>query len=219
MSTRGFLPLSDELHDYIVAHSRPLDEVQERLVERTGALGAVSRMQIGHDQSVFMTMLTKLLGVRMAVEVGTFTGYSSLAIATGLPADGRLVCCDISDEWTLIARDAWREAGVDDRIELHIAPALDTLRSLPNEEHIDLAFIDADKSSYQSYFDELLPRLRPNAVILVDNTLWSGQVLDPNDTTTDTVALRAFNASVAADTRVEVVILPIGDGLSMIRKL
>jgi caffeoyl-CoA O-methyltransferase len=165
-----------------------------------------------------MTMLTRLLGVRFAVEVGTFTGYSSLAIARGLAPGGRLLCCDVSEEWTALARAHWAMAGVDDRIELRIAPAIETLRSLPAEPVIDLAFIDADNANYAAYYEELLARLSPNGVILVDNVLWSGKVIDAAVTDRDTVAIRAFNELVAADARVECVMLPISDGLTMIRK-
>jgi caffeoyl-CoA O-methyltransferase len=218
MSVRGHLPLSDELFDYVVAHGVAPDPIVTDLMASTAALGGVARMQIGADQMAFMTLLTRLLEVRFAVEVGTFTGASSLAIARGLAPGGRLLCCDVSEEWTALARAAWSSAGVDDRIDLVIAPALDTLRALPNEPIIDLAFIDADKANYANYYDALLPRIRPNGVILVDNTLWDGRVLDMTDTTTDTAAIRAFNVKVASDDRVEATILLIGDGLSVIRK-
>ncbi len=156
--------------------------------------------------------------MRNAVEVGTFTGYSAIAIARGLPDDGHLLCCDVSAEWTAIARRAWDAAGVADKIELQLAPALDTLRALPAEEYLDLAFVDADKPAYAAYYGELLPRLRPNGVILVDNTLWSGAVVDDTADDDNTVALRAFNDMVAADDRVEVALLTLGDGLTLIRK-
>jgi caffeoyl-CoA O-methyltransferase len=175
-------------------------------------------MQIAPEQGAFMTILTRLIGARHAIEVGTFTGYSSLSIARGLPDDGTLLCCDVSEEWTAIARKYWERAGLDDKIELRIAPALDTLRSLPAEERFDLAFIDADKESYPNYFEEVLARLRPNGVILVDNTLWMGAVTDPNTSDDQTNAIRAFNDAVAADDRVESTILTVGDGLTLIRK-
>lgn len=210
--------LPPALHDYLVAHGTPPDPVQEALIARTAELGDISRMQIAPEQGAFMTILVRLLGVRRAIEVGTFTGYSSLCIARGLAADGRLVCCDVSEEWTTIAREHWERAGVADRIDLRIAPALDTITSLPAEEHLDLAFIDADKESYAAYFEALLPRLRRNGVILVDNTLWSGAVADPEVTDASTVAIRAFNDLVAADERVDTVQLPISDGLTLLRK-
>ncbi len=152
------------------------------------------------------------------MEVGTFTGYSSLCIARGLPADGHLLCCDVSDEWTAIARRAWSTAGVANKIELKLAPGADTLRALPQEETIDLAFIDADKPGYAVYYEEILTRLRPNGVLLVDNVLWSGRVVDPDADDDNTKAIKAFNDMVAADDRVEAVMLPISDGLTMIRK-
>ena len=211
--------LSAEIHDYLTAHSTPLDAVQRDLIAETAeATGGFARMQIAPEQGVFMSLLTRALGVREAVEVGTFTGYSSLAVARALPPDGHLLCCDVSEEWTAIARRYWHRAGVADRIELRIGPAAETLAALPSEPQFDLAFIDADKTSYGRYFDELVPRLRPGGVILVDNVLWSGQVVDESDTSDDTVALRAFNDRVVADERVECVMLPISDGLSFITK-
>ena len=211
--------LSSELSDYLIAHTTPLDDVQRSLIE-----GPASRvpdrkgMQISPEQGSFMTILTRLLGARRAIEIGTFTGYSSLSIAHGLGPDGHLLCCDLSEEWTAMAREAWIQAEVQDRIELRIAPALETLQSLPRDAVVDLAFIDADKAAYPAYYEELLPRLRPNGVILVDNVLWSGRVLDASATDDDTVAIRAFNDLVATDSRVESTILTLGDGLTIIRK-
>ncbi len=210
--------LTSELHEYLLRHGARPDEVQRSLIDATAALGPIAQMQIAPEQGGFMTMLTRLLGVRFAVEVGTFTGYSSLAIARGLAPGGRLLCCDVSEEWTAVARAHWAMAGVEDRIELRVAPALDTLRALPAEPVVDLAFIDADKANYAAYYEELLARLAPNGVILVDNVLWSGKVIDPSATDRDTVAIRAFNELVASDARVECVMLPISDGLSMIRR-
>ena len=210
--------LTPELHEYLLAHGTRPDAVQQSLIDATGALGPIAQMQIAPEQGAFMTMLTRLLGVRFAVEVGTFTGYSSLAIARGLAPGGRLLCCDVSEEWTAIARTHWQQAGVADRIDLRIAPAIETLRALPAEPAIDLAFIDADKPSYAAYYDEILPRLSSNGVLLVDNVLWSGKVIDASVTDKDTVAIRAFNERVAADARVECVMLPISDGLTMIRR-
>ena len=210
--------LSPEIHQYLVAHGTPPDAVQQALIERTSELGGISMMQIAPEQGAFMTILTRLLGVEHAVEVGTFTGYSSLCIARGLADGGKLVCCDVSDEWTSIAREYWEQAGVADRIDLRIAPALETLALLPEEEHLDLVFIDADKENYANYYDALLPRLRVNGVILVDNTLWSGAVIDESRDDSSTVAIRAFNDMVAADDRVDSVQLAISDGLTLLRK-
>jgi caffeoyl-CoA O-methyltransferase len=193
--------------------------VVRELQERTRALGGPAGMQIGDDQGQLLTMLTHLVGARVAVEVGTFTGYSSLCIARGLAEGGTLVCCDISEEWTAIGQEAWRAAGVADRIDLRIAPALDTLRSLPTELAVDLVFIDADKGGYADYWAELVPRVRPGGLLLADNVLWSGEIAD-DDKSDDTVAaLRAFNDLVAADERVEVVMLTAFDGLTIARKL
>jgi caffeoyl-CoA O-methyltransferase len=215
---RSSIAITPELHEYVLAHTAPTDDVQRSLIEETSKLGPVSGMQIGPEQGTFMTMLTRLLGVTSAVEVGTFTGYSSLCIARGLAPGGRLICCDVSDEWTSIGRRHWEQAGVADRIDLRLGPAFHTLQALPEDHTIDLAFIDADKSSYLGYYEEVLKRLRTNGVVLVDNVLWSGRVLDPNDTSDDTAAIRAFNDHLVADQRVEVVMLPIGDGLTLARK-
>jgi caffeoyl-CoA O-methyltransferase len=210
--------LSPDVHAYMVAHGMPPDSIQRDLIEETAALGGVSLMQIAPEQAAFMTVLTRLVGARRAVEVGTFTGYSALAIARGLPADGKLVCCDVSEEWTAVARRYWERAGVGDRIELRLGPALDTLRALPADDPIDLAFIDADKENYDHYYEELLARLRPNGVILVDNTLWMGSVVDPARDDESTNAIRAFNDKVATDDRVDCVMLAVSDGLTLLRK-
>jgi len=210
--------LTPEIHQYLVAHGTPPDDVQRALIERTSELGGISMMQIAPEQGAFMTILTRLLEVRNAAEVGTFTGYSSLCIARGLADGGKLVCCDVSDEWTSIAREYWDRAGVADRIDLRIAPALETIAALPENEHLDLVFIDADKENYANYYEALLPRLRRNGVILVDNTLWSGAVIDESRDDSSTVAIRAFNDMVAADDRVDTVQLAISDGLTLLRK-
>lgn len=217
MSDPKGIGLTADLHEYLLANGARPDTVQQSLINATAALGPVARMQIAPEQGAFMTFLARALGVKFAVEVGTFTGFSALAIARGLASGGRLLCCDVSDEWTSIGRTHWQQAGVADRIDLRIAPAVDTLRSLPREQHIDLAFIDADKPSYAAYFDEIVPRLSPNGVLLVDNVLWSGRVIDPTADDADTVAIRAFNEMVLADMRVESVMLPISDGLTLVR--
>ncbi|WFE33708.1 O-methyltransferase [Micromonospora sp. WMMD975] len=210
------LPLTPELHAYLVAHGSAPDEIVRDLVEETrAALPAEAGMQVAPEQAAFLTFLTRLLGVRQAVEVGTFTGLSSLAIARGLAEGGRLTCFDISEEYTGVARRYWARAGVQDRIELRIGPAADTLRALPRERHLDFAFIDADKAGYPVYWDELVPRMRPDAVIAVDNTLRGGRVLAPGNA--DDRAIAAFNDAVVADTRVEAVMLPIADGVTLAR--
>ena len=214
---KSFL-LSSELAEYLVAHGTKPDAVQTALIEETATLGSVSGMQIAPEQGAFLTLLTRLLGARHAIEIGTFTGYSALCIARGLPTDGRLTCCDVSEEWTAIGRRAWESAGVADRIDLRIAPALDTLAVLPADASFDLAFIDADKPNYSNYYEALLPRIRPNGAILVDNVLWDGNVVKADATDDNTRAIRAFNDMVAADDRVDVVMLPIADGLTIARK-
>ena len=213
------IELTAELHDYLLAHSAPLDEIAQSLISETRELlGDQAVMQIAPEQGLFMTLLARILGARRAIEVGTFTGFSALCIARGLADDGTLICCDISEEWTSVGRKYWDRAGIGDRIELRLGPAIDTLRALPSEPSFDLAFVDADKPSYCDYYDELLPRLRPGGLLLADNVLWSGDVADPSNDEEDTVAIRAFNDKVRADDRVEVVMLPIADGLSLIRK-
>ena len=214
MSPKSFL-LSPQLHDYIVAHSSPVDDVLRDLIAETQALGGVSGMQVAPEQGEFMTILAKAIGARRAVEVGTFTGYSAICIARGLGEGGSLLCCDVSEEWTSIARRAWQRAGVADRITLRIAPALETLRSLPATPDVDLAFIDADKGGYRAYAEELIPRLRPGGLLLVDNVLWGGSVIDPDAKGGDTDHIRAFNDWLVADPRVECVLLPVADGLTV----
>ncbi|MDT4922977.1 MAG: caffeoyl-CoA O-methyltransferase [Pseudonocardiales bacterium] len=211
--------VTEDVRDYAVGHgSWQPNDVVAQLRSDTQALGGVAGMQIGDDQGQLLTMLARLVGARRAVEVGTFTGYSSLCIARGLAEGGTLLCCDISEEWTAIARRAWQRAGLSDRIELRIAPALETLRALPSRADIDLVFIDADKAGYAAYWDELVPRVRAGGVLLADNVLWSGEIVDASVTDGDVAALRAFNDKVAADGRVEVVVLTAFDGLTIARK-
>jgi caffeoyl-CoA O-methyltransferase len=212
------LGLSPELHAYLVAHGTPPDPVQSELIAETAKLGPIAVMQVAPEQGAFLTLIARLIRAREAVEVGTFTGYSSLAIARGLEPDGRLLCCDVSAEWTAIARRAWERAGVAERIELRVAPAAETLRALPETPRFDLAFIDADKENYATYYEEILKRTRPGGVILVDNVLWSGAVIDPAAQDPNTRAIRAFNDRVASDARVDCVMTPISDGLTLLRK-
>jgi len=212
MSPKSFL-LTDDLHAYLMASSSPLDEVARSLIDETAALGGVSRMQVAPEQGLMLTLLARLAKVRRAVEVGTFTGFSALCIARGMAEGGSLTCCDVSEEWTAVARRHWDAAGVGDRIDLVIAPAAETLAGL-GDDPVDLCFIDADKGGYATYWDLLVPKVRPGGLLLVDNVLWSGQVLDPADQAEDTLALRAFNQKVATDTRVTTVLLPVADGLT-----
>ena len=212
MSPKSFL-LTEDLHGYLLASSTPLDEVARSLVAETAGLGDVSRMQVAPEQGLLLTLLARLSGARRVVEVGTFTGFSALCLARGMPVGSRLTCCDVSEDWTAVARRAWEAAGVADRIDLVLAPAAETLAGLDGEP-VDLCFIDADKAGYPTYWDLLVPKVRPGGLLLVDNVLWRGNVLDPTDQEPDTVALRAFNEKVAADERVDVVVLPIADGLT-----
>ena len=210
------LPSSPELYQYLIQHGTPPDEVLNDLAAETQSLGGVSRMQIPPDQGAFMMLLTKLISPKLAIEIGTFTGYSAIWIARGLPADGHLICMDINREWTDIARQYWERAGLDGKITLKLGPALESLGELPDDTPVDLAFIDADKPSYMDYYEALVPRLSQQGAILVDNVLWSGQVVNANNTEQDTSALREFNRHVAADPRTSQVVLPIGDGVSLI---
>lgn len=215
--TRAFT-LSEPLHDYIVDHSFDPDPVLAGLAQRTAELGDVAGMQIGPEQGALLTTLTHAVGARFAVEVGTFTGYSAICIARGLMPEGRLLCCDVSEEWTAIARQAWLEAGLDDRIELVIAPAAETLASL-DDTPVDLAFIDADKGGYRTYLDLLLPKLAPHGVIVVDNVLWSGTVVDGDpDQDPNLRAILDFNDHVASRDDCRAVMLPVGDGITLVTR-
>ncbi len=219
--TRRSEHLSQALHDYVIAHSTPPDEVLQDLAAETAARFSAddAGMQIGPDQGAFMTLLARLAGAAAAVEVGTFTGYSSICIARGLADGGRLLCCDISEEWTSVAREYWMRAGVADRIELRLGPAAQTLRSLPEGTSFDYAFIDADKTGYVEYWDLIVPMIRPGGLILVDNTLSHGRVVDLRLQDNSVQGIRRFNGHARADQRVELVLLPIGDGLTLARKL
>ena len=215
--SRNFL-LPDELADYVRAHSDPLDEVLADLVEETALLGGVAAMQSAAEVGGVLTLLARLMGAANAIEVGTFTGYSAICIARGLTEAGRLLCCDVSEEWTSIARKYWGRAELNDRIELRIAPAAETLASLPAEPTCDLAYIDADKSGYLTYVELIYDRLRPGGLVVVDNVLWSGRVVEQTAEDDNTAAIRAFNDTVAEDPRWDCQMLAIGDGLSLLRK-
>ena len=211
--------LSTELHQYVVDHGRPPDallvELAAETVERTGDRAG---MQIAPEQGQLLTLLTRLLAPSFVVEVGTFTGYSSLCLARGLAAGGRVLCCDVSEEWTSIARTYWTRAGLDDRIELVLAPAAETLAALPHDPPIDLAFVDADKEGYPTYLELIAERLRPGGVIAIDNTLWGGAVADPAVTDATTQVLRDLNDALVVDERFDTVQLPLADGLTLLRK-
>jgi caffeoyl-CoA O-methyltransferase len=214
-----YTALDPRLYDYLLAHCSPPSAVETDLIAETERLGGLALMQVSPEEGMLLRMAVQLCGARSAVEVGTFTGYSALAIAGGLPDDGRLLCCDVNVEWTAIGRRYWERAGVAHKIELVIAPALDTLRSLPADARFDFAFIDADKTNYLAYYEEILYRMPVGGVIAVDNVLWMGRVADPAARDDDTEAIRRFNDFVVADPRVEVVVLPVSDGISLIRKV
>ncbi len=217
--TRSTEGLSPELHAYVVEHSEPVDEVLADLAEETARLFPDHRgMQIGPEQGAFTTMLTRLCGAREVVEIGTFTGYSSICFARGLAEGGRLLALDVSEEWTSVARRYWERAGVADRITLRLGPALESLRALPEEPRFDLAFVDADKEGYVGYWEELVPRVRPGGLILADNTLSHGRVVDHENTSAAVRGIRDFNDRLVSDDRVTQVLLPIGDGLTLARK-
>lgn len=218
--TRTSEGINAALHAYIVDHSQPVDPVLADLAEETAKLFPdFQGMQIGPEQGAFTTLLTQLSGARNAVEIGTFTGYSSICFARGLPEDGTLLALDISEEWTSVARRYWERAGVGDKITLQVGPALESLRALPEEPQFDLAFLDADKEGYIGYWEELVPRMRAGGLLLADNTLSHGRVVDPEQTAPHVQGIRDFNDRLVADDRVTQVLLPIGDGLTLARKL
>jgi caffeoyl-CoA O-methyltransferase len=211
--------LPSDLHRYVVDHGRPPDPVLEDLAERTvELLGDMARMQIAPEQGAFLEWLTRVLRAEHVVEVGTFTGYSAICFARGLAPGGRVLCCDVNEEWTSVAKEYWARAGVDDRIELRLAPAAETLAALPHDPPIDLAFVDADKEGYPTYVELLAERLRPGGVIAIDNTLWGGAVADPEVTDATTQVLRDLNDALVADERFDTVLLPLGDGLTLLHK-
>jgi caffeoyl-CoA O-methyltransferase len=209
----------ETVSDYLLSHSSAQDDVLTRLAEETRrTFSDNAGMQISADEGALLTMLVRLTDARSAVEVGTFTGYSSICIARGLADGGRLLACDVSGEWTDLARRYWDEAGVADRIDLRLAPAAETLAALPAEPSIDFAFVDADKESYPTYYEELVSRLRPGGLVLLDNVLLGGRVFDDAEQSERVTAMRAVNDTVAADDRVDVVMLPVRDGVTVARR-
>ena len=214
------LQLTDSLYEYLISVSLRETDVMRRLREET-ASDPMARMQIAPEQGQFMAMLTALMGARRALEVGVFTGYSSLCVAQAMPEDGRLVACDISEEWTAIAQRYWKEAGVAQKIDLRLAPALETLDALlasGEAGRFDLAFIDADNTTYQAYYERCLSLLRPGGLIVVDNTLWNGDVINDEDHSEDTEAIREFNRMLLGDERISLSLVPIGDGVTLARR-
>lgn len=218
--TKTSIGLDRPLYDYLLSVSLRESDAMRRLRAETADL-AESAMQIAPEQGQFMALLAELIGARTALEVGTFTGYSALCIAQALPADGRLVACDVSEDWTAIGRRYWAEVGVADKIDLRIAPALETLQALLGEDGrrdgFDMAFIDADKENYRGYYEACLELVRPGGLILIDNVLWGGSVIDSAKRDADTEAIRALNAALLEDDRVSLSLVPIGDGLTLCR--
>lgn len=208
------------LHDYQLAHRTPDDailrELRRETEERTGPRAG---MQIAAEQGTFLGLLVAAIGARQVIEIGTFTGYSALCMARALPPEGRLIACDVSEEYTVIARRYWKKAGVSDRIDLRLGPGAETLRSLPEDEVFDFGFIDADKEGYPIYYEEILSRLRPGGLIALDNVFWGGSVANPENREPSTLAIREINERVASDARVQSVMLAVSDGLTLARKL
>ena len=219
MSTKS-LGLDEALYDYLLKHGVRESDVMRRLREETDTL-EMAEMRCSAEQVNALAMILKLMAARRVIEIGVFTGYATLAFAAALPAEGRVYALDVSKDWTDIGRSYWQEAGVDGRIELRLAPAIDTLETLirdGNSESVDFAFIDADKENYDPYFEAALTLLRPGGLIAIDNVLWSGRVIDPEAQDDDTQAIRALNEKLARDTRIDLAMLPVGDGLTLCRK-
>ena len=219
MSNDSTLDLKS-LYDYLLENSLRDDPLLKQLRDET-ANDPLARMQIAPEQGQFMALLVKLMGARNLIEVGTFTGYSSLCMARALPDDGYLLCCDVDENWTRIARRYWQQAGVANKIDLQLAPAADTLQARINagdQNRFDLAFIDADKENYAHYYEQCLQLIRPNGLIIFDNMLWSGRVADPHVNDDDTRALRDLNRFLLQDERVDISLLPMADGITLVRK-
>jgi len=217
--SKGSIGLSDELNAYLIEVGAREPEVLARLREETAAMPQAG-MQIAVEQGALLAMLVKLLGARQVLEIGTFTGYSSTAMALALPPDGRIVCCDVSEEFTDVARRTWAAAGVEEKVDLRLAPALETLEALLAADGagaFDLAFIDADKTNYRGYVEGALMLVRQGGLIAIDNVLWSGRVIDPSETDEETQAIRDLNADLATDERVDIAMVPIADGLTLLR--
>jgi caffeoyl-CoA O-methyltransferase len=218
MTSFKSVPLTQEIHDYIVTEMAPLDDAQRNLIAETVRLfPADSHLQIAPEQGPLLTLLTRILNAKNAIEVGTFTGYSALCIARGLSADGHLWCCDVNDEWANIGRASWVSEGISTRITLFQGPAADTILSLPQDELFDFAFVDADKGGYWTYHELLLPRMRPGGLIVYDNVLYRGEVIHSN-ATGDPAHIREFNRRLAADVRVDLAVLAAADGMTLALK-
>lgn len=220
MSNRT-IQIDDRLYDYLFSVSLRETDIQRKLREETANLGRIAYMQISPEQGQFMALLAELMGAHRLLEVGTFTGYSALTCAMALPPDGEIVACDVSQEWTNLGRHAWQEAGVAEKIQLRLGPAVDTLKALLAEgqaNRFDMMFIDADKVNYENYYELGLQLVRPGGLILIDNVLWGGSVADPLDQDEDTVAIRNLNQKLHTDNRVTLSMLPVGDGLTLARR-
>ena len=213
-----YLPMSDDLHRYVVEHSSARDDALLSIEHETEALGDIAVMQMAPEQGALFTLIVAAMGARLAVEVGTFTGYGAVCIARGLAPGGRLVCCEVDPERAAVARASLERAGVADRASVEVGPAIDTLRSLPADAAIDFAFVDADKPAYGDYVDELLPRMAPNGLIALDNVLLGGRVLDPDADDESTVAMRELNERLARDPGLEVAMVALADGISFVRR-
>jgi caffeoyl-CoA O-methyltransferase len=215
-----YTPIDDTLHAYMLAHRTPDDPILVELQAETKRItGRWSMMQIAAEEGTLLGLLVAATGSRRVVEVGTFTGYSALCMARALPPGGTLLACDVSEEYTAVGKRFWEKAGVADRIELVLGPATETLRALPEKELFDFAFIDADKTNYGIYYEEILKRLRTGGLIAIDNVLWGGAVVRESEPSDDTRAIRAINDLVAADRRVQSVMIGVSDGIMLARKL
>ncbi|MFM9862571.1 MAG: O-methyltransferase [Micropepsaceae bacterium] len=215
------LPMTDALHEYAIDVGVREHPVQRKCRVETAAMGGVSIMQIAPEQGAFMGMIARLMGAKRYIEVGTFTGYSALSVALAMPADGHVDALDISEEYMGVARGYWKEAGLAQKVTGHVAPALQTMERLLKEggaNAYDFAFIDADKPSYDAYYEMMLKLVRPGGLIAIDNVLWFGRIIDPTDTSEGTMALKALNAKIKGDARVDTVLLPFADGIFMCRK-
>ena len=210
-----FIELTPELYEYLIAHGARQDELLADVERETEALGGIAKMQIGPDEGALLALLARTVGARFAVEVGTFTGYSAICVGRALPDGGRLLCCEISDEWAATAGRNIERAGLQDRVEIRVAPAIETLRSLSGDPPVDFAFVDADKPGYDAY-EELLRLMRPGALMVLDNMLLGGRVLAPEDDAS--VAMAALNEKIAADERVDCTMLGVADGITIVRK-